>query len=89
MKKVTARRTHDRVCEELHSEYHFDYAKAKRNRFAGKARKVPLVVVLDEDIAKVFKTPESVKIALRSIISTMHPRSKGGTTSRIAAGKTG
>jgi hypothetical protein len=64
MKKVSASRAHDRVCEDLRSEYHFDYSKAKRNRFAGKARKGPLVVVLDEDLARVFKTPESVKIAL-------------------------
>ena len=78
MKKTGTNRAHDRICEELRPEYHFDYTKAKRNRFAVRAQKGPLVVVLDEDLARVFKTPESVKVALRSIISAMPPRGKRG-----------
>ncbi len=55
---------------ELLPEYRFDYATARPNRFAAAAAE-GLVVVLDEDIAKVFKTPESVKAVLRALIATM------------------
>jgi hypothetical protein len=60
---------------ELIDEYHFDYQKAKPNRFATRAGKQTLkVVVLDEDVAQVFTTPESVNKVLRALIDTMpHP----------------
>jgi hypothetical protein len=86
MKKATASKGHGRVSEELRPEYHFDYTKAKRNRFAAQARKGPLVVILDEDIAQVFKTPESVKAVLRAIISTMPMRGKGRAAKHAAQG---
>lgn len=56
---------------DLRPEYQLDYTKAKPNRFAAEARKGSVVVVLDEDIARVFQTPESVKAVLRALISTM------------------
>ena len=86
MKKTRASKRHGRVSDELCPEYHFDYAKAKRNRFASRAQKGPLVVVLDEDIARVFKTPESVRAVLRAIVSTMPPRGKRATARRTAEG---
>ena len=47
--------------DELLSEYHFDYQIAKPNRFVKSSETPDLtVVVLDEGVAKVFKTPESV-----------------------------
>ncbi len=47
-------------------EYRFDYGKAKPNRFAmGDARRT--VVVLDEDVSRVFTTPEAVNKALRAL----------------------
>lgn len=58
--------------DELLAEYHFDYEKAKPNRFAAKSRKQLLkVVVLDEDVAQVFTTPESVNKVLRALIESM------------------
>jgi hypothetical protein len=48
---------------ELRSHYDFDYRKAKPNRFS------PRLIPLDEDVSKVFNTPELVNNALRSIIS--------------------
>jgi hypothetical protein len=58
--------------DELMSEYNFDYQKAKPNRFAVRAGKpTPKVVVLDEDVAQVFTTPESVNKVLRALIDTM------------------
>jgi hypothetical protein len=55
---------------ELASEYEFDYAKAKPNRFRNSADGLK-VVVLDEDVANVFTTPESVNKALRALIEIM------------------
>jgi hypothetical protein len=58
--------------DELLNEYHFDYQKAKHNRFAGRDDKQLLkVVVLDEDVAQVFTTPESVNKVLRALIKSM------------------
>ena len=86
MKKTGTGKGHGRVSEGLRPEYHFDYAKAKRNRFAARARKGPLVVVLDKDIARVFKTSESVKAVLRAIVTTMPPRGKSAAARRTAEG---
>jgi hypothetical protein len=58
--------------DELASEYEFDYTKAKPNRFASSVNRLK-VVVLDEDVAKVFTTPESVNKALRALIEIMPP----------------
>jgi hypothetical protein len=50
----------------LLSEYHLDYSKAKPNRFTNGAKLQLLkVVVLDEDVAQVFTTSESVNSLLR------------------------
>lgn len=58
--------------DELMTEYNFDYQKAKPNRFAARSGKPALnVVVLDEDVAQVFTTPESVNNVLRALIDTM------------------
>lgn len=66
--------------DELLSEYRFDYQKAKPNRFAKSSETQGLtVVVLDEDVAKVFKTPESVNQVLRALIELMPPTSKSET----------
>jgi hypothetical protein len=58
--------------DELLAEYHFDYEKAKPNRFAARGGKQVLkVVVLDEDVAQIFTTPESVNKVLRALIEAM------------------
>ena len=58
--------------DELLPEYQFDYEKAKPNRFAvGRRTQKLRVVVLDEDVAQVFTTPESVNEALRTLIESM------------------
>ncbi len=64
--------------DELMPEYHFDYQMAKPNRFAARRGKQRLtVVVLDEDVAQVFTTPEAVNKALRALIEAM-PRIADG-----------
>ncbi|MBW4640647.1 MAG: hypothetical protein KME05_20960 [Gloeocapsa sp. UFS-A4-WI-NPMV-4B04] len=55
---------------EILPEYHFDYQKAKPNRFTAQNVK-RMTVVLDEDIAQVFTTSESVNKALRALIEAM------------------
>jgi hypothetical protein len=58
--------------DDLAPEYHFDYQKAKPNRFANRSGQDGLtVVVLDEDVAQVFTTPEAVNKVLRALIGAM------------------
>ena len=61
----------------IRGEYQFDYSKAKPNRFADKIGCEQLMVVLDQDVAAVFKTSESVNQALRAIITPMPIAEKG------------
>jgi len=68
--------------DDLRPEYHFDYRKAKPNRFAGEAVKGGFVVLVDEDIAEVFPTPESIKNVLRALIATMPVRKSPKSTAR-------
>lgn len=68
-KPVNAGSTGDR--RDLDSENRFDYSKARPNRFAGRPRVQPVVVVLAPDVAKVFKDGESVNAMLRSIMKAL------------------
>lgn len=73
--KMMAKASFEESCNSddgLLAEYHFDYKKSKPNRFAARGGKQLLrVVVLDEDLALVFTTPESVNRGLRALIETM------------------
>ena len=55
----------------LRPEYRFDYSKAKPNRFAELAPPGSVAVLLDPDVAQVFKSPESVNAVLRALMATM------------------
>jgi hypothetical protein len=55
--------------EDLLREYRFDYSKAKPNRFAAEMPAETIAVVLEPDIAAVFKSARTVNAALRSVIS--------------------
>ena len=55
--------------EDLLREYRFDYSKTKPNRFAAEMTVETIAVVLDPDIAAVFKSAKTVNAALRSVIS--------------------
>jgi hypothetical protein len=65
----------------MRPEYRFDYSRAKPNRFAKRAKGGVVAVLLEPDVAAVFKSSESVNAVLRSIISVV-PRS----SSRRASG---
>jgi hypothetical protein len=62
----------DNLDDDILPEYDFDYSQAKPNRFVPQNEEQRLkVVVLDEDVAKIFKTPESVNKVLRALIESM------------------
>lgn len=61
----------------MREEYRFDYRKAKPNRFAARMSPDVIAVVLDPDVAAVFRSSEAVNSLLRSVISAM-PESKHG-----------
>jgi hypothetical protein len=74
MKKTLVRKRKPEK-DTLRSEYRFDYSKSKPNRFAAKMSEGTVAVVLEPDVAAVFKSSEVVNALLRSIISAM-PSSK-------------
>src|SRR5258708_24822767 len=55
--------------EDLLREYGFNYSKAKPHRFAAEMPAETIAVVLEPDIAAVFKSAKTVNAALRSVIS--------------------
>ncbi len=59
--------------DDLLPEYHFDYSKARPNRFTASCPAGGRLVVLEPDIAKVFTTAESVNLVLRALMTTMPP----------------
>ncbi len=71
MKNTESVKQSARATDEMRDEYQFDYSKAQPNRFADKIGREQLMVVLDQDVAAVFKTPESVNQVLRAIITSM------------------
>lgn len=75
--------------EMMQSEYRFDYKKANPNRFAGQLDETQVVVMLDSDIAKVFKSSEDVNAVLRALIENMPPkrRSRTKASSQASGGK--
>lgn len=75
MKKTSVRKKKPEKRETMNAEYRFDYRKSKPNRFAAKMSEGTVAVVLEPDVAAVFKSSETVNALLRSIISAI-PSSK-------------
>ena len=55
----------------LRPEYRFDYANFKPNRFASLVDSGSVAILLDPDVARVFKNGESVNTVLRALITVM------------------
>jgi len=55
----------------LRSEYRFDYAKARPNRFATAFKGRGTAVILDPDVASVFGSSDSVNRLLRCVIAAL------------------
>lgn len=66
----------------MKAEYRFDYAKAKPNRFTSRRKTEAVAVILDPDVASVFRSSDAVNTFLRSVITTLpersHKRTKTG-----------
>ena len=75
--KKARRSRPSRAGRDLAREYRFDYRKSKKNRFAPGLSRDAVVVVLDSDVAKVFRDPERINSLLRATIAAMKkPRSR-------------
>jgi hypothetical protein len=63
--------------DDLAPEYRFDYTASKPNRFAARMARDAVVVVLDPDVAKVFRDSKRVNELLRATIQAVgKPRSR-------------
>lgn len=71
MKKIESTENEPGAADDMRDEYHFDYSKAKPNRFAERLGQDQIMVVLDPDVAAVFQSPEAVNRVLRALITTM------------------
>lgn len=71
MKKAELSESNAVASDDLLPEYHFDYRKARPNRFATGVVEGSLVVVLEPEIAQVFKSQETVKAILHAIAGAM------------------
>jgi hypothetical protein len=60
----------------MRREYRFDYRKARPNRFAPLMKGGTVAVVLDPDVASVFRSPKSVNSLLRSVIEALPKQTK-------------
>jgi hypothetical protein len=60
----------------MRTEYRFDYGKSRPNRFAPLMKEGAIAVVLDPDVASVFRSPESVNSLLRSVITALPKQTK-------------
>ena len=71
MKRTSNRRPRRPAPADIRAEYHFDYRKARPNRFAALMKGSTVAVVLDPDVASVFQTSEAVNLLLRSVIAAL------------------
>jgi hypothetical protein len=63
------KRKHRTSAAGMRAEYRFDYSKAERGKYHGRlAKDVANVVILDPDVAEVFRSSRAVNDALRSLM---------------------
>ncbi|HLW78702.1 MAG TPA: hypothetical protein VKU44_03795 [Terriglobia bacterium] len=75
MRKTSERKKHQPVRDAMRKEYRFDYRRSKPNRFADRMTEGVVAVVLEPDVAAVFKSSKAVNALLRSVIAAL-PESK-------------
>jgi len=81
-KTMRKARKHPEGADDLRREYRFDYSKAKPNRFASQFGTASVAVVLDPDVASVFRTSEAVNKLLRSVVSAIPRRASQRAAAR-------
>ncbi len=74
MKRTSKAVVKDSAEDDLLPHYDFDYSKSKPNRFA-KRKKEQVLILLDTELSKIFRTQEEVENALRSLIHAIPPKS--------------
>ena len=74
MKDTSQSKLKAKRADGLRPEYHFDYARAKPNRFGGRARPGSVAVLLDPDVARVFQSAQSVSAVLHALVATVPSR---------------
>jgi hypothetical protein len=57
--------------DDLRPHYDFDYARSRPSRFASRLTDGTVAIVLDPDVAAVFRSDEAVNTFLRSAIAAM------------------
>jgi hypothetical protein len=75
MKNTSAPKKRRTKGDTMRREYRFDYSKARLNRFSEEISEGVVAVVLDPDVAAVFKSSQDVNTFLRSVIAAL-PESK-------------
>ena len=71
MKRMSTPKKQPSVRGAMRKEYRFDYSQAKPNRFAEKMSEGVVAVVLEPDVAAIFKSSKAVNALLRSVIAAM------------------
>lgn len=56
----------------------YDFSKGARGKYARKYKAGTNIVLLDPDVAKVFKTPDAVNRALRSLAEIIRTQKHKG-----------
>ena len=79
MRKISASKKHRTLRNTMRKEYRFDHSRAKPNRFAKEMSTGVVAVVLEPDVAAVFKSSEAVNALLRSVIAALpEPKQRPG-----------
>jgi hypothetical protein len=71
MKKTSTPKKHRVLRDHMRKEYRFDYSRAQPNRFAKEMSEGVVAVVLEPDVAAVFKSSDAVNTLLRSVIAAL------------------
>jgi len=71
MKRMSTPKKQPSARGAMRKEYRFDYSQAKPNRFAEKMSEGVVAVVLEPDVAAIFKSSKAVNAFLRSVIAAM------------------
>lgn len=76
MKRTSRANIESKKDNGMRREYRFDYGEARPNRFAGRFKAETVAVVLDPDVASVFRSSESVNTLSRSVLSALPERKR-------------
>ena len=76
MKNTPRKRRKPIRADDSRSEYQFNYAQSRTNRFADGSGGRTIAVVLEPDVSKVFDSSRAVNKVLRSVIAAVPAKSQ-------------